>query len=75
MESCAYLGHVVGNGEVRPERSNLEAVKEFPTPVTKKKVRAFLGLTGYYRKFIPIYAEIADSLKDFTRKNILNKVD
>lgn len=72
MESCAYLRHVVGNGEVRPEESKLEAVREFPTPVTKKQVRAFLGLTG--RKFIPSYAEIAAPLTDITRSNASNKV-
>ena len=48
MESCAYHGHVVGNGEVCPEKSKLEAVRKFPTPVTKKQMHAFLGLTGYY---------------------------
>ena len=73
-ESCSYLGHVVGNGEVRPEESKLQAVKAFPTPVTKKQVRAFLGLTGYYRKFIPSYAEVAAPLTDITRKNAPNKV-
>ena len=46
MNHCSYLGHVVGNGEVRPEESKLQAVKDFPTPTTKKRVRAFLGLTG-----------------------------
>ena len=53
MDSCSYLGHVVGNGQVRPEETKLHAVREFPTPTTKKRVRAFLGLTGYYRKFMP----------------------
>ena len=45
---CTYLGHVVGNGEVRSEQSKLQAVEDFPTPATKKQVRAFLGRTGYY---------------------------
>ena len=53
MNHCSYLGHIVGNGEVRQEESKLQAVRDFPTPTTKKRVRAFLGLTGYYRKFIP----------------------
>ena len=70
-----YLGHVVGNGGVHPEKSKLEALREFQTPVTKKQVRAFLGLTGYYRKFIPSYAEITAPLRGLTRKNTPNKVD
>ena len=69
MERCSYLGHVVGNGEVRPEETKLQAVSDFPTPTTKKRVRAFLGLTGYYRKFIPDYAKIAAPLTDLTKKN------
>ena len=53
MQNCTYLGHTVGNGQVKPEIEKLDAVREFPQPSSKKKVRAFLGLTGYYRKFIP----------------------
>ena len=39
MNSCSYLGHVVGNGEVQPEKAKLQAVEKFPTPTTKKQVR------------------------------------
>ena len=35
MSQCSYLGHIVGNGEVRPEQSKLQAINEFPTPTTK----------------------------------------
>lgn len=69
MEECRYLGHVVGNGKVRPGMDKLEAVKTFPTPQTKKEVRGFLGLTGYYRRFIPDYSSIATPLSDLTRRN------
>ena len=65
---------MVGNGEVRPEKSKLQAVEDFQTPASKKQVRAFLGLTGYYRKFIPGYAEVAAPLTDLTKKNTPNKV-
>ena len=53
MSKCVYLGHIVGNGMVQPERSKLQGVESFSIPTTKKQVRCFLGLTGYYRKFIP----------------------
>ena len=74
MASCAYLGHIVGNGEVKPEQTKIEAVSAFPIPTTKKQVRAFLGLTGYYRKFIPDYATVALPLTDLTRKQMPNQV-
>ena len=71
---CAYLGHVIGSGEVRPEHSKLQAVKGFLTPATKKEVRAFLGLTGYYRRFIADYANKAVALTVLTKKNVPNRV-
>ena len=74
MSRCSYLGHVVGEGFVRPEHSKVDSVKQFQVPTTKSDVRTFLGLTGYYRKFIQEYAEIAAPLTDLTRKNAPNHV-
>ena len=75
MTECVYLGHIVGNGVIRPEVFKVRAVKEYPKPRTKKQVRAFLGLTGYYWKFIPNYASIATPLTDLTRKGCSNTVE
>ena len=75
MDQCLYLGHIVGNGVVRPERSKLQGVESFPTPCTKTQVQCFLGLTGYYRKFIPNYADIAAPLTDLTKKSAPSKVE
>ena len=47
-----YLGHVVGKGVVIPELSKLRAVEAFAIPETKTEVRAFLEMTGYYKRFI-----------------------
>ncbi|ETW93809.1 MAG: hypothetical protein ETSY2_50775 [Candidatus Entotheonella gemina] len=49
-------------------------MKDFPTPATKRQVRAFLGLTGYYRKFIADYAELAVELTDLTKKDAPSRV-
>ena len=75
MQQCVYLGHIVGNGEVRPEQGNIDAVANFPRPATKKKVRSFLGLTGYYRKFIPNYSTTALPLTDLTKKDAPTRVE
>ena len=69
MSECIYLGHIVGSGHVKPATSKLEAIRDFATPRTKKDVRAFLGLTGYYTKFIKDFASTAAPLSDLTRKN------
>ena len=74
MCQCTYLGHVVGNGLICPETTKVEAVQTFPTPGLKTDVRAFLGLTGYYRKFIPGYATVSSVLSDLTRKSAPNRV-
>ncbi|GFW45550.1 transposon Tf2-9 polyprotein [Trichonephila clavipes] len=64
-----FLGHVVENGTIRPSIAKTIAVKKFPVPTTVKQVQSFLGLTGYFRKFIPAYSQIAKPLSDLTRKD------
>ena len=68
VTACSYLGFVVGGGLVKPEPSKVQAVLNFSTPTDKTGVRAFLGLTGYYRRFIPDFASLAAPLTDLTRK-------
>ena len=74
QRECTYLGHVVGSGTVRPHPSKIESVQQFKIPETKQQVRAFLGLTGYYRRFIPDYAALTVPLTDLTRKGAPNEV-
>ena len=63
-----FLGHKVGKGEVAMEEEKLERIQDAPAPTTRKQVRSFLGLAGFYRKFIPNYAEITAPLTDLTKK-------
>ena len=74
MPTCSYLGHVVGNGRVEMEEAKTEAVRNFCRPKTKKDVRAFLGLAGYYRRFIPNFSTLSADLSDLTKKEMPNKV-
>ena len=72
--NCEFLGHVVGKGLVSPAELKIKAVRDFPVPVSKKQVRQFLGLTGYYRRFIPNYAEHSFCLTEATRKTAPDRI-
>jgi len=62
--SVEFLGHQVGEGKLEMLQDKVDKVALAPPPHTKKQLRAFLGLTGYYRAFIEKYAEIAAPLTD-----------
>ena len=48
------------------ETAKVQAIREFCVLRTKTEVRSFLGLTGYYRKFIPNYSSVTSPLTDLT---------
>ncbi|WVZ24535.1 hypothetical protein V8G54_003079 [Vigna mungo] len=64
-----YLGHVVSNHGVQPDPDKLQAIRDWPVPTSTKALRGFLGLTGFYRRFVPGYAKIANALTDLLRKD------
>ena len=69
-----FLGHLIGKGIVKPKPRKIEAIQNAARPETKTQIRSFLGLAGYYRKFIPDFAAIASPLTDSTRKGEPNKI-
>ena len=67
-----YLGHCISQQGVSPDPTKLTAVAEIPLPSNIEEVRTFLGLTGYYRRFIPNYATVAQPLTKLTSKEYCN---
>ena len=65
-----YLGHLVSGDGIEPLPEKLEAVENMPPPKTPKEVRQFLGLIGYYRKFVPKFADIARPLTNLTKQDV-----
>ena len=63
-----HLGYVIGNGVLRPQVQKVQAIESCPLPQTKTQLRSFLGLAGWYRRFIPNYSGSAAVLTDLTRK-------
>ena len=74
MTEVNFLGHRVGGNAIKPNHATVEAIDKFPRPCTKKEVRSFLGLIGYYRKFIPNFSDKAVVLTDLTRGNQPTKI-
>ena len=64
-----FLGHYVSSDGIEPMPEKCKAVQEFPTPKTVKDVRSFLGLAGYYRRFIKDFSKIASPMIDLTKKD------
>lgn len=69
-----YLGYVIGGGKIKPQVGKVSAIMDTPRPTTKKQVRSFLGVVGWYRRFVPNFANRAAPLIELTRKSNPNRV-
>lgn len=65
-----YLGHIVGNGFRSPAQAKIQSIIDFPAPRTKTQIRAFLGLAGYYSRYIPMFSVIAAPLTNALRGRV-----
>ena len=50
------MGHLISADGIRPLKDKLDSIRDMPTPCNSKEVKQFLGLIGYYRKFVPCFA-------------------
>ena len=67
----AFLGHVVNADGVQCDPAKTEAIRNWPVPTNLKELRSFLGLAGYYRRFIPHFAALSSPLVEMTKKTVL----
>lgn len=70
-----FLGHIVTLDGIRPNPKKIECVKNFPIPKTPRQIKQFLGLSGYYRKFIKDYSKVAKPMTKYLKKNVKLKID
>lgn len=68
-----YLGFVVGDGFISTDETKVEAVRDFPIPKTPRQLRRFLGMCGWYRRFIHDYASIAAPLHECLGKENIRR--
>ena len=68
QETVAYLGHVISGVGVAVDPDKIKAIMDWKPPKTLRDLRSFLGLTGYYRKFISGYASVAAPMTDLLKK-------
>ncbi len=69
-----YLGHLVGCGQVVVPEARCEAMRQYGKPLTKKGLKTFLGALGFYRKFVPKFAQFSSALTPATYLKAPHKV-
>ena len=77
LEKCSffkrhiqYLGHLISADGIQPLLEKLESIAKMPAPRNPKEVKQFLGLVGYYRKFVPRFTDISRVLTHLTKKDV-----
>ena len=68
-KEVSYLGYMITPKGLKVSDQHVTAVKDFPAPSNVKEIRQFLGLSSFYRKFIPSFAKLAQPLHSLTKKN------
>lgn len=69
LKSIIYLGHIVGGGCIKADPDRVRAITDYPTPKTIRQVRSFLGLAGWYRRFISNFSAVSAPITDLLGNN------
>uniref|UniRef100_A0A8R1E898 RNA-directed DNA polymerase n=1 Tax=Caenorhabditis japonica TaxID=281687 RepID=A0A8R1E898_CAEJA len=67
-KSIVFLGHEISETNYSPNQANLDAIEKMPIPRDLRAVQRFIGMAGFFRKFIKNFSEIAEPLTKLTRK-------
>jgi hypothetical protein len=70
QSSVSFLGHIVSSNGVQMEPEKVKAIQDWPTPKSVQDIRSFLGLAGYYRKFIQNFSKISSPLTELLKKDV-----
>ena len=69
-KETTFLGHVINDKGIHTSQDKISAIANYPTPTSVEQVRSFLGLSGYYRRFIRGYASIASPLSKLLKRDV-----
>jgi hypothetical protein len=69
VKEVEYLGHILSHERVKVDPNNIKDMMDWPIPKTLKNLRGFLGLIGYYCKFVQHYGRISAPLMEITKKD------
>ena len=64
----SYLGHVIGQTGIKPDKKSIKPVKDYPKPTTTLELKEFLGSAGYYRRFNPNISKIGKPLTELLKR-------
>ncbi|GBP04513.1 Retrovirus-related Pol polyprotein from transposon 17.6 [Eumeta japonica] len=65
-----FLGHILTKDGIKPNLNKIKVIQEIALPKTEKQIKSFLGLTGYYRKFVKDYAKVAQPMTKYLKKGV-----